>query len=31
MKRGVRETDSDNKNKPMEKAVNVWGGNKGND
>lgn len=30
-KRGVRERDSDDKNKPMEKAVNVWGENKGNE
>jgi len=27
----VREKDSDEKNKQKEKAVNVWGGNKGND
>jgi hypothetical protein len=30
-KRRVREKDSDDKNKQKEKAVNVWGGNKGND
>jgi hypothetical protein len=30
-KRGVREKDSDDKNRQMAKAVIVWKGNKGND